>query len=189
MGRVVVIEFVTMDGVVEDPDGSGGASFGGWAFKDGPETVAGDKFRLGAAMDEGVLLMGRKTWELFARIWPGRADDFAVRLNAMPKLVASSTLKDVSGWSNSALAQVDPIDAVRNEDRDVIVTGSLSIVRALQEHDLVDEYRLLVFPSVVGEGARLFPSGVAPIDLTCTSVEQAGAAVLTRYQRVAANAS
>jgi dihydrofolate reductase len=71
----------------------------------------------------------------------------------------------------------------------VIVTGSLSIVRALQEQDLVDEYRLLVFPSVVGEGARLFPSGVAPIQLTCTSAEQAAAAVLTRYQRVAANAS
>ncbi|WP_263103424.1 hypothetical protein [Kitasatospora sp. DSM 101779] len=95
---VIVIEFITLDGVVSDPAGSGGTPLGGWAFRSGREAVAGDKFRLGSMLDEGVMLFGRETWPLFSRLWPGRDDPFAVRLNAVPKLVASRTLTDTSAW-------------------------------------------------------------------------------------------
>ncbi|SOD86032.1 dihydrofolate reductase family protein [Streptomyces sp. Ag109_G2-15] len=182
---VIVIEFITLDGVVSDPDGSAGTPYGGWAFRHGPEAVAGDKFRLGGVLDEGVMLLGRTTWELFARLWPGRDDPFAARLNAVPKLVASRTAPDVSAWSHSRLLEGDLPEAVRAERRDVIVTGSLAVVHALRAADLVDEYRLMTFPVVLGEGRRLFPAGGPPADLECLSAERVGAAVLTRYGRVA----
>jgi dihydrofolate reductase len=176
---VIVVEFTTLDGVVEDPDGSAGTATGGWAFRHGPETVAGDKFRLGPLLDTGVLLLGRTTWELFAKLWPGRRGEFADRLNAMPKLVASRTSADVTAWRNSALVSGDLAEAVAREERDVIVIGSIEVVRALAERDLVDEYRLLVCPSVVGEGRRFF-EGVAHFRLvSCTRV---GAGVLSTYR-------
>ena len=90
---VIVIQFITLDGVVSDPDGSGGTPAGGWAFRHGPETVAGDKFRLGSTLDGGVMLLGRTTWQLFSRLWPGRDDPFSARMNAVPKLVASRTYR------------------------------------------------------------------------------------------------
>ncbi|NES29919.1 riboflavin biosynthesis protein RibD [Micromonospora terminaliae] len=180
---VIVIQFMTLDGIVSDPDGSGGTPTGGWAFRHGPETVAGDKFRLGSRLDEGVLLLGRTTWELFARLWPGRDDPFAARMNAVPKLVATRTLADVSAWGNSKVVDGDLVDAVRQERRDVIVTGSLSVVHRLMADDLVDEYRLLTFPTILRTGARLFPAEGPPAYLRCRSAEQAGAAVLARYER------
>ncbi|MER5909284.1 dihydrofolate reductase family protein [Streptomyces sp. NPDC001982] len=184
---VVVIEFITLDGIVEDPDGSGGTPRGGWAFRYGPEAVAGDKFRLGSTLDDGVLLLGRRTWELFARLWPGRDDPFAARMNAVPKLVASRTQADVSAWAHSRLLDGGLVDAVRRERErhDVIVTGSLDVVHALRGEDLVDEYRLLTFPVVLGAGRRLFPAVGPPADLECLSAERVGAAVLTRYRRAA----
>ena len=182
---VIVIEFITLDGFVTDPDGSDGTPGGGWAFRHGPETVAGDKFQLGTVLDNGVMLFGRKTWELFSRIWPGRDTPFAARLNAVPKLVASRTLTDTSAFQNSKVISGDPIAAVRAEPRDVIITGSLSVVHALQAQDLVDEYRLLTFPAILGTGGRLFPAGRPPVHLECLSAEWAGAAVLARYQRAA----
>jgi dihydrofolate reductase len=180
---VIVIEFITLDGIVSDPDGRGGTPGGGWAFRHGPEAVAGDKFRMGAVLDEGVMLLGRRTWELFAGIWPGRDNPFARRMNAVPKLVASRTLKDLSAWSNSGLLAGDPVDVAKNERRDVVITGSLPIVHALMAQDLIDEYRLLTFPTVLGAGQRLFPDGTPPADLDCVSAEQSGAAVLARYRR------
>jgi dihydrofolate reductase len=180
---VIVIQFVTLDGIVTDPDGSDGTPGGGWAFRHGPEAVAGDKFRLGDTMDHGVLLLGRKTWELFSRIWPGRDDPFSRRMNAIPKLVASSTLTDTSAYPNSQVIDGDVIDAVKNEQRDIIVAGSLSVVRALMARDLVTEYRLLTFPAVLGAGERLFPAGTPPMYLDCRSVEQSGPTVLTRYTK------
>ena len=180
---VIVIEFITLDGIVTDPDGSGGTPAGGWAFRHGPETVAGDKFRLGRTLDDGVLLLGRATWQLFARIWPGRDDPFAARMNAVPKLVATRTLTDTSAWANSRVIQGDIVDTVKGEQRDVIITGSLSIVRTLMSSDLIDEYRLLTFPTILGTGERLFPAGSPPVYLECLSAEQAGAAVLTQYRR------
>jgi dihydrofolate reductase len=182
---VIVIQFITLDGIVTDPDGSDGTPGGGWAFRHGPETVAGDKFRLGSVLDEGVMLFGRKTWELFSRIWPGRDTPFAARLNAVPKLVASRTLADTSAFQNSKVIDGDPVAAVRAEPRDVIITGSLSVVHALAARDLIDEYRLLTFPTVLGRGEHLFPAGRPPVYLECCSAGQAGAAVLSRYVRAA----
>jgi dihydrofolate reductase len=182
---VIVIQFITLDGIVTDPDGSDGTPGGGWAFRHGRETVAGDKFQLGGALDDGVMLLGRKTWQLFSRIWPGRDDPFSKRMNAAAKLVASRTLTDVSAWHNSRVVGGDPADAARRERRDVIVTGSLSIVRALMARDLIDEYRLLTFPTVLRAGEPLFPAGGPPVYLECLAAEQAGAAVLARYQKAA----
>lgn len=181
---VIVIEFITLDGIVSDPDGSAGTPAGGWAFRHGHEAVAGDKFRLGSVMDDGVLLLGRKTWELFSRIWPGRDDPFARSMNAMPKLVATRTLTSTSAWVNSEVIS-DPVDTAKRERRDVIVTGSLSVVRPLIAADLVDEYRLLTFPTVLGSGERLFPAGSQPAHLECLSAEQSGPAVLARYGKPA----
>jgi dihydrofolate reductase len=189
MGHVIVIEFSTLDGFVSDPDGSAGTPTGGWAFRHGPDTVAGDKFRLGAAMDTGVLLLGRRTWQLFAGLWPRRTDPFSARMNAMAKLVATRDGDlDVRAWANSAVLRGDltaVVDAERAH-RDVIVTGSISVVHALIERDLVDEYRLLTFPSAIGTGDRLFPAGGPPVHLEISSVQRTGAAVLTTLQRAAA---
>lgn len=180
---VIVIQFLTLDGIVTDPDGSDGTPHGGWAFRHGREAVAGDKFRLGDIMDHAVLLLGRKTWELFSRIWPTRDDPFSKRMNAIPKLVASSTLSDTSAFANSQVIDGDVVDAVKREARAVIVAGSLSVVRALMAHDLITEYRLLTFPTALGTGERLFPSGAPPLHLECLSAEQTGPTVLTRYSR------
>jgi dihydrofolate reductase len=180
---VIVLEFITLDGIVSDPDGSQGTPAGGWAFRHGPETVAGDKFRLGSTLDEGVLLLGRATWQLFSRLWPGRDDPFSARMNAVPKLVATRTLADTSAWANSQLIAGDLIAAVKREPRDGIITGSLSVVHALMAEDLIDEYRLLTFPTILGTGERLFPAGSPPVYLECLSAEQAGAAVLTQHRR------
>lgn len=182
---VIVIEFITLDGVVSDPDGRAGTPTGGWAFRHGPETVAGDKFKLGNVLDEGVMVLGRTTWQLFSRLWPGRDDPFAARMNAVPKLVATRTLTDASAWANSRIIDGDLVETVKRERRDVIVTGSLSVVRTLMAADLIDEYRLLTFPTVLGAGERLFPAGASAVYLECMSAEQAGAAVLACYRRAA----
>ena len=186
---VIVIEFITVDGIVSDPDGSEGTPHGGWIFRYGPEPVAGDKFRLGATLDAGVMLLGRTTWQLFSKIWPGRDDPFSRRMNAVPKLVASATLSDadLSAWSNSRLIDGDPIAAVEREQRDVIITGSLSIVHKLMAKDLIDEYRLVTLPTVLGSGARLFPSDGPHADFEFVGAEQHGRAMLTTYRRVPAN--
>jgi dihydrofolate reductase len=179
MNNLIVIEFVTLDGVAEDPDGSGGTPAGGWAFRHGPEAVAGDKFGLGPLLDTGVMLLGRTTWELFAKLWPGRTDEFSTRMNNIPKLVASRSLTDVDAWQNSSLIEGDLVAEVRRrkEHQDVIVTGSISVVRELAEHGLVDEYRLMVFPVLAGAGQRV----PLPADLRLDSVEQRGNGALLRY--------
>ena len=184
MNRIIVIEFITLDGVVEDPDGSVGAPFGGWAFRYGPEAVAGDKFRLGPLLDTGALLFGRRTWQLFSTLWPTRTDEFSTRMNRAQKWVASRTLTDVGAWGNSAVIDGELTAAVQRlrRDRDVIVIGSTSVVHRLMQHDLVDEYRLLVFPAVIGAGHRLFETQTGAENLRLLSVEQAGAAALLRYE-------
>jgi dihydrofolate reductase len=186
MSRVIVIEFTTVDGIVEDPDGTGRTERGGWAFRYGPESVAGDKFKLGRLMDTGTLLLGRATWQLFSHIWPGRSDEFSTRMNQMPKLVVSHSLKTVDGWNNSTLLDGSLVDEVskRKREQDLVVAGSGSVVRTLIEHDLVDEYRLLVFPVVLGEGTGLFPAAIGPVELEVVSAEPTGAATLMTYRRV-----
>jgi dihydrofolate reductase len=187
MSSVIVIEFVSLDGVTQDPDGSEGTSQGGWAFRFGREAVAGDKFNLGEVLDTGTLLLGRRTWELFAKIWPGRNDEFSAKMNAIPKLVASRSLDRATGWQNSTVLEGDLVTAVRErkQAQDIIVTGSVSVVRTLMAYDLVDEYRLLVFPLVLGSGERLFPDGIRPADLALTSAQTAGPAVRLIFIRPA----
>ena len=185
MSRVIVIEFVSLDGVIQDPDGSGGSPRGGWAFRYGPEAVAGDKFGLGEVLDTGAMLLGRHTWELFAGIWPGRDDPFSAKMNAMPKLVASRSLEHASSWQNSAVLRGDLVTEVgkRKQEQDIVVAGSASVVRTLMADGLVDEYRLLVFPLILGEGTRLFPDGTPPADLALVSTQAKGPAALLVYTR------
>ena len=183
MGHVIVTGFISLDGIVTDPDGSGGTPAGGWAFRHGPETVGGDKFRLGELMDTGVLLLGRTTWELFSRLWPNRTDDFSTRMNKMAKVVASHSLTDLSAFPNSTLMAGTLTDYVRSEPRTIAVTGSLSVIRALQAADLVDEYRLMTFPSIAGSGEKLFGPSDTPVHFQLASVAQTGAASLATYVR------
>jgi dihydrofolate reductase len=187
MGRVIVMAFVSLDGITEDPDGSEKTPQGGWMFRYGPEAVAGDKFGLGEVLDTGVMLLGRRTWELFAGIWPGREDEFSAKMNAMPKLVASRSLDRTDAWQNSSVLKGDLLAAVQEhkQEHDVMVTGSASVVRALAARDLIDEYRLLVFPLTLGAGRHLFPDGSAPVDLALVSAETSGPAVRLIYTRQA----
>jgi dihydrofolate reductase len=173
-GKVVVIQFVTLDGVVEDPDR--------WAFRAGPTRVVADDFRLGPLLDTGVLLLGRVTWEVFARRWPRRSDAYADAMNRIPKVVVSRSAPPLGAWAGSSLLEgglVAGVAALARE-RDVVVAGSTSIVRALTAADAVDEYRLLVVPTALAAGERLF---AAPVDLRLTSVEIVGEAVLARFAR------
>jgi dihydrofolate reductase len=172
---------------VEDPDGSDGTPWGGWAFRYG--SVAGDKFALGEVLDTGVMLLGRMTWELFARIWPSRDDPFSRKMNAIPKLVASRSLHHVEAWSNSALLRGDLVDEVAKRTEDVVVAGSASVVDTLRAYGLVDQYRLLVFPIVLGQGRRLFDRPGPPAGLDLAAVERAGQAVRLVYDRASEGVS
>jgi dihydrofolate reductase len=159
MGRIVVTEFVSLDGVVEDPGGSEDFEHGGWSFDfdRGPE---GDGFKLDETRASAALLLGRVTYEGFADAWPSREGEFAEKFNSMPKYVVSSTLQNPE-WTNSTVLEPDDlvqaVSKVRDEaDGDVVVHGSAQLAQALIEHDLVDELRLMVFPVVLGAGKRLF---------------------------------
>lgn len=188
MYQTIVIEFSTLDGIIEDPDGKAGTPHGGWAFRHGAEVVAGDKFKLGPVLDTGVLLLGRKTWQLFSDIWPSRSDHFSAAMNRIPKLVASHDRIDLGAWGNSSLINGDLLDVVAQHktEHDVIIAGSASVVHALAERGLVDEYRILLFPELLGHGTRLFTEETAPSQLKLTSAEANGPAVLMQYQRAAA---
>jgi dihydrofolate reductase len=184
MSDVIVVEFVSADGVMQDPDGAEGTDRGGWFFRYGPELVASNPFQLSDELETGALLLGRTTWEHFAQIWPSRSDEFSAKLNAMPKLVASRSRAQVDAWSNSTLVRGDLVDEVakRKDAQDVVVMGSTSVVRTLMEHDLVDEYRLIVFPTVLGQGTRLF-GDTGPIDLDLETAERVGPTLRLVYRR------
>jgi dihydrofolate reductase len=186
MHRTIVIAFSTLDGVIEDPDGSEGTPNGGWAFRHGAQAVAGDKFKLGSLLETGVLLLGRTTWQHFSHLWPERTDDFSRAMNRIPKLVASRTLSDLSAWENSSAITGDLLEALAGHktEHDVIVAGSASVVHALAEQDLVDEYRILLFPDLLGRGTKLFNGETVPAHLRLVSAETAGPAVLMRFERV-----
>ena len=186
MSRLIVIEFVSLDGVMHDPDGSDGSPRGGWAFRYGPQATAGDKFGLGEVLDTGVMLLGRRTWQLFAKIWPGRDDPFSAKMNAMPKLVVSR-----ARWRMPPDGGTPRCCPVTWRPRCASAAGSgtswsseaASVVRALAASNLVDEYRLLVFPVVLGEGDRVFPDGTAPASLALVSAEARGPAARLVYTR------
>ncbi|HEY7016943.1 MAG TPA: dihydrofolate reductase family protein [Gaiellaceae bacterium] len=157
MSRIVVTEFVTLDGVFEDPGGSEEFERGGWAFRfeRGEE---GDQFKLDETMGSDALLLGRHTFEGFAQHWPSRDGEFADKFNGLPKYVVSSSLEDPeSTWSNSRVVTLEDVRSLREGDGgDVVVHGSGQVVRGLLEQGLVDELRLMVFPVVLGAGKRLF---------------------------------
>ena len=182
MGQIVVTEFISVDGVVEDPGGSEDFKYGGWSFEfsRGDE---GDQFKLDETRNSAALLLGRKTYEGFADAWPSREGEFADLFNNMPKYVVSSTLKDPD-WNNSTA--VDPgalaaeVSKLRDElDGDVVVHGSVQLAQALLEEGLVDELRLMVFPVVLGAGKRLFgeTSDKQPLTLTDSKVSGDGVAI------------
>jgi dihydrofolate reductase len=180
MGKVVVSQFISLDGVVEDPGGAEGFDRGGWAFNLGPE---GGKFKLDEVMASEALLLRRVTYEGFAEAWPSRSGDFADKFNGMPKYVVSRTLKDPE-WNNSTVIGGDVAEAVaelkRDFDGDILVNGSVRLVQTLMEHDLIDEYRLMVFPIILGKGQRLFPEGSeAKLKLVENKAFSSGVVVLT----------
>jgi dihydrofolate reductase len=178
MGRLIVTSFITLDGVVEDPDGSDGSGFGGWAMRHGPQGVAGDKFRLGPLLEQGTLVFGRRTWEHFSTLWPNRDDPFSQAMNSATKVVVTHRRVDTAAWSGSSAIDQPLTDWARASlaTTDLVVIGSQSIVHELAEADLVDEYRLLTFPTAVGSGRRLFPKSKL---LELVSAEQVGPAVLS----------
>ena len=188
MSKVVVSEFITLDGVFQDPGGVGEIDGGGWAFRfeRGPE---GDRFKLDEVMAAGALLLGRVTYEGFAKAWPTMPRDeagFADRMNNLPKHVVSTTL-DHPGWNKSTVIRGDLAEAVgrlREEvDGDILVNGSGQLVRALLEHDLVDECRLMLFPIVLGTGKRLFAESARPVTLHPLTTTRSGDCVILTYER------
>jgi dihydrofolate reductase len=155
MGRIVISEFVSLDGVMEAPGGDDGFVRGAWTFEfdRGDE---GNQFKTEETFGAEALLLGRRTYEGFANAWPGRDGEFADRFNSMPKYVVSSTLKDPE-WTNSSVVAFDDLPRLRDEtDGDLIVHGSQTLAAALVAADLVDELRLMVFPVVLGTGRKLF---------------------------------
>ena len=158
MGTIAVTEFVSLDGVMEDPGGAEDYRHGGWTFEiDRGEE--GNKFKLDETMAADALLLGRRTFEGCAAAWPSREGEFADKFNSMPKYVVSSTLKDPD-WSNSTVLEGNAAEAVAKlkdeQEGEIQVAGSAQLVETLIENDLVDELRLMVFPVVLGSGKRLF---------------------------------
>ncbi len=183
MGRIVVTEFMSLDGVVEDPGGSEDFEYGGWTFEidRGDE---GNQFKLDEAMESDALLLGRVTYEGFAAAWPERDGEFAAKFNSMPKYVVSSTI-DGSAWNNTTVLTGDLAEGVSKmkaaHGGDVVVHGSVQLAQALLDQDLVDEMRLMVFPVVLGKGKRLFGATAdkKPLRLTESKVVGDGVVILT----------
>jgi dihydrofolate reductase len=182
MGRVVVTEFVSLDGVMEAPGGGEDFRHGGWSFEvsRGDE---GDKFKLDETISSEALLLGRVTYEGFAAAWPSREGEFADKFNSMPKYVISSTL-ETPEWNNSTVLKGDIAEEVaklkQEQDGDIVVHGSAQLVQALIEHDLVDEFRLMMFPVVLGDGKRLFgeTTDKKPLRLVDSKMVGDGVAIL-----------
>jgi dihydrofolate reductase len=191
MGKIVVTEFISLDGVVEAPGGGEDYKHAGWTFEiDRGEE--GDKFKLDELVEAEAQLLGRVTYEGFAAAWPAMEDGagFAKKMNSMPKYVVSSTLREAS-WENTTILSGDLPDEVaklhREIDGTILVAGSAQLVQGLLEHGLVDELRLMVFPVLLGEGKRLFGdvSEKKPLRLTDSKTLGDGIALLT-YEPAAA---
>jgi dihydrofolate reductase len=188
MGKLVVTEFITVDGVIEDPGGAEKFDRGGWVFQfeRGEE---GDKFKLDEILEAEAQLLGRVTYEGFAAAWPSRTDEagFAETMNAMPKYVVSSTLQDLT-WNNSTVVEGDVAAEVAKLKEqiagEILVAGSATLVRALVGHDLVDELRLMVFPIVLGSGKRLFGDSAATKSFSLLESRPVGddGVVVLRYE-------
>jgi dihydrofolate reductase len=186
MGRIVITEFISLDGVIEDPGGSEDFKHGGWSFAYS-RGEQGDKFKLEETMGSAGLLLGRTTYEGFADAWPQRDGEFADKFNTMPKYVVSSTLKDPE-WTNTTVLSGDLEDEIaklrEQEGGDIVVHGSGMLARALIEKDLFDELRLMVFPVVLGAGDRLFGEAADKTSLKLTSAQTVGDGVaILVYER------
>lgn len=187
MGRIVISVNVTLDGVVQDPAGDEGFRLGGWVglIKDSPQLNA---LALDEAMGAEAWLLGRRSYEWFAKRWPSRSGDLADRLNGLPKYVVSSTLEHLT-WNNSTLLKDDVVSEVSKLKQElkgeIIVPASFQLAHMLMEHDLVDELRLKVFPVVLGAGKCLFgeTSSKKPMRLVDSQVLEAGIAYLV-YQPI-----
>jgi dihydrofolate reductase len=160
MGKIIISENVSLDGVVQDPTGEEGLNRGGWSGQIGPEDrEAWAKVLLDEAVGTDALLLGRRSDEWFAERWLSRSGEWADRLNSLPKYVVSATL-DEPRWSNATVLRGDvviEVSKLKHElDGDIVVYASTQLVQALLEHDLVDEVRLMVYPVVLGAGRRLF---------------------------------
>ena len=185
MGDVVVTEFISLDGVFEDPGGAEGFEHGGWSFKfnRGPE---GDQFKLDELLAADAQLFGRTTYEGFAAAWPTRTDEvgFAERINSLPKYVVSSTLQSVE-WEPSTILRdswADDVARLREDvSGDILVAGSGRLVAGLLDHDLVDRLHLMVFPVVLGSGRRLFEGVSGPVTLELAESRPAGEALIQVY--------
>lgn len=184
MGRIVVTEFVTVDGVMEDPGGSEGTPGGGWVFKyqRGPE---GDRFKLDELFGAEAHLLGRRTYQGFAQAWPSRTDEqgFADRMNGLPHYVVSNTLRDDEAtWNDSRVIRgdvVSEIAALRARSAgNLLVAGSCTLARTLVANGLVDELRLMVFPLILGSGKRLFGDDGVHTGLVLDEVASAGEGVI-----------
>jgi dihydrofolate reductase len=182
MGRIVVTEFLSLDGVMEAPGGED-FKYKAWSF-DFDRGEEGNKFKLDEALESEALLLGRVTYEGFAAAWPSREGEFADKFNSMPKYVVSSTLDDPV-WNNSTVLKGDVVDEVtklkQEQDGDIYVHGSRQLAQALIENDLVDELHLMVFPVVLGTGKRLFgeTSDKKTLRLTDSKTVGEGIAILT----------
>jgi dihydrofolate reductase len=188
MGKIVISSNVSLDGVVQDPDGKEGFRLGGWFGQFGGKDLAEwAKVEFEEALGATALLLGRRSEEWFAARWASRTDEWANRLNSLPKYVVSSTAGEVT-WGGSTLLRGDIVSEVgklkRELDGDIVVYASYQLGRTLMEHDLVDELRLFVFPVVLGAGERLFgeTSDTKPLRLAGTRVVGEGLALLT-YER------
>ncbi len=183
MGKLIVSEFITVDGVIDSP------GEGGWAFRFN-RGEDGDKFKVDELNAADAQLLGRITYQGFAAAWPSMNDDkFGKRMNSMPKYVVSTTLTpDDASWENSTVISGDVAGEVtklkERTQGDVLVAGSANLVRTLAEHDLVDEYRLMVFPIVLGAGKRLFAEGSPRTELRLVDTRPVGAdgVVIVTYQ-------
>jgi dihydrofolate reductase len=184
MRRIVVTEFISLDGVIEDPGGSEGTKHGGWSFKfQDPEGFA---FKLEELKSHDAQLLGRTTYEGFAEAWPDRTDElgFAEKMNAMPKYVVSSTLENPT-WNNTTVISIDDVAGLKEQEGgDILIAGSASLVQGLMARGLIDEFRLMTFPVVLGSGKRLFGEldDLAALKLADSRVLDSGTLILT-YQR------
>jgi dihydrofolate reductase len=187
MGKITVAEFLSLDGVMEDPGGAEGYEHGGWAFKYPDEE--GGRFKFEELMEHDAQLLGRVTYEGFAEAWPERKDEagFADRMNSMPKYVVSGTLSDPT-WSNTTvLPDLDAVADLKQREGDILVAGSGRLHQGLVERGLVDEWRLMVFPIVLGRGKRLFgdAAGTTGLELVDSRQLASGTLYLT-YRKAAA---
>ncbi|MGE5223849.1 MAG: dihydrofolate reductase family protein [Omnitrophica WOR_2 bacterium] len=186
MRRVVVSEYVSLDGVFDDPGGSEKTKYGGWSFQFWNEEAA--KFKFEELFASDALLLGRVTYEGFAKAWPTQKDEagFADRMNSLPKYVVSTTLKNPE-WNNTRLIKENIVEEVtklkQQPGMDILVAGSAELVHTLMQNNLVDEYRLLVHPVILGSGRRLFQDGIEKqiLRLVNTKTFSSGIVLLT-YQ-------